>query len=69
MKSKYYVAVKSKVKGLHADIVRMSNEPKQEDFPQYAFMWGGYSHKWRAIQVAMYQNYIIDTPQGESIKF
>ena len=64
-KYKWYAAVKKMEIGFyHCDIIKIEStiEPTKELYPQYNFMFGGYSTKRKAEQVAMYQNYVIDTP-------
>jgi hypothetical protein len=60
----WYVAVKAR-KGLyHCDIIKTAAAPTAQNYPQYNFMFGGYSTRRKAEQVAMYQNYVIDTPSA-----
>jgi len=67
-KYKWYAAVKVRAESYlrHCDIIKIESNitPTQADYPQYNFMFGGYSTKRKAEQVAMYQNYIIDTPSA-----
>ena len=63
---KYYVGVKN---NYHCDIFRSKELPvKSTHGHKYNFCFGGYPTIKKAVQVAMYQNYGIDTPQGKSIK-
>lgn len=71
MKHKYYVGVKESKKSLnysHVDIFR--DYPKNVEFDTYnglyIFCYGGYTTMRKAVQVAMYHNYIIDTSQDKS---
>lgn len=67
---KWYAAVKiiNPSRFYHCDIIKIESNitPTQADYPQYNFMFGGYSTKRKAVQVAMYQNYVIDTPSDVS---
>lgn len=70
MRYKWYTAVKicNSSRFYHCDIIKIESNiaPTQVDYPQYNFMFGGYSTKRIAVQVAMYQNYVIDTPSDVS---
>jgi hypothetical protein len=62
---KYYVGVKSNYR---CDICRSKQEPTQVIHgKKYLYFFGGYHTIRKAIQVAMYQNHGIDTPQHKSI--
>ena len=69
MAKKYYAAVKKNGGGYykynHVDIISMDGIPSEDKTPQYAFMFGGYKTKRKAIEIAMYYNYIIDTPRDK----
>jgi hypothetical protein len=64
--NKWYVAVKASHKS-HVDIIKDTNEPTAARYPQYAYMFGGYRTQRKAIQVAMYHNFGIDTPQPNKL--
>lgn len=60
---KFYVGVKKNPR-YHCDIFRDNPDNVTEgNYPKYKFCFGGYNTKRKAVQVAMYQNYYIDTPQ------
>ena len=62
---KYYVAVK---KNYHCDIIRSQIVPTQLTHGnKYLFCYGNYPTVKKCIQVAMYHNLGIDTPQDKSI--
>ena len=65
MKFKYYVAIIKKSNCFSCDIIRINAnvQPEKSTFPQYAYMFGGYSTRKKALQVAMYQNYKINSPE------
>ena len=69
MNKKWYAGVKKYSSGYnHADIFSYTGEVTEKTHGHlYAFCFGSYRTQREAIQVAMYQNYIIDTPQPERI--
>ena len=61
----WHVGVK---KGYHADIFKATGEVTESTHGRlYKFCFGPYRTQREAIQVAMYQNYVIDTPQPARI--
>jgi len=63
VKPKWYVGVKTGSTIYHCDIFKDHTIPTVKRYPQYGFCWGGYPTKRKALQVAMYHNYAIDTPE------
>ena len=60
-RQKWYVGVKG---NYHCDIFKdQPDNVTQDNYPKYNYCFGGYNTKRKALQVAMYQNYYIDTPQ------
>ena len=58
--NKWYTAIKQNNKS-HVDIIKDIDTPTADRYPQYAYMYGGYRTQRKAIQVAMYHNFWIDT--------
>ena len=66
-KGLYYVGVKPP-HYTHVDIFQCRDVPSQSTHGHvYAFCYGGYKLKRQAIEVAMYHNYYIDTPQPKHL--
>jgi len=63
VKPKWYVGVKSGGTYIHCNIFKDTVIPTPGRYPEYAFCFGGYTTRRKAIQVAMFQNYYIDSPQ------
>lgn len=62
-RKKYYVAVKCNKPRYHCDIIITGVEPTQKTHGhKYGFCFGGYATRRKALQVAMYQGYVIDNP-------
>lgn len=61
---RWYVGVKYHGSYTHCDIFKSLAVPTFESHGKlYAFCWGGYKTRKKAIEIAMYHNYAIDTPQ------
>lgn len=61
-RAKYYVGVKKSNRKC-CDIFASATVPTEKTHgARYNFCFGGYRTKREAVQVAMYQNYIIDNP-------
>lgn len=62
-RKKWYVGVKYNPR-FHCDIFKDNPDNVTEgNYPKYAFFFGGYNTKRKALQVSMYQNYYIDSPE------
>ena len=68
MSTQYYVAVKDSAgyRLAHVDIITAEVTPTRESHGnRYEFAIGGFPTKMKAVEVAMYQNYVIDSPERE----
>ena len=64
--NKWYAAIK-KNNSAHVDIIKDTDTPTPDKYPKYSYMYGGYRTQRRAVQVAMYHNFYIDTPQPNKL--
>jgi hypothetical protein len=66
MTKRWYVGIVNGTPYNRCDIFGSTLEPTPANHGfKYAFCFGGYRTKAKAIQVAMYHNYGIDTPQPD----
>ena len=62
-KGLWYVGIK-KPRYTHVDLFQARTTPTESSHGHlYAFTYGGYKTKRKALEVAMYHNYYIDSPE------